>query len=246
MNYSNINAHLGPLINNLQKLSQSEYVVLRHELAEVNSEEQYRQDVLRLDNHLALAAQHCLRFGRLTRERSRPGKDVANANRMVLDKLAEIRAVVGLHRSGFENIVFRETPDLSVDFDGKTLAVEVTRLSSSPLHPLKLVEMLADGDDPQQLANEILGKVASKQAQLNQHRGTYTEDLIWVSLGRDYFTAGLYERPATALRARFSGYASDALSLAVSRIKATLTYPELSYVALCPGRDMHDYLREVT
>jgi hypothetical protein len=245
--YPNIDHWLGRPIRRLRRFPEDEYVVLRDELAQAETEEQYRRDLGLLDDHLALAASRCSRFDRLIKERSSLGTDIEQANRMLLDKLAEVRAIVGLHRLGFRDIAYQGTPDLSATLGASTFAVEVTRLAASADQTVPLLTVIWPGDGSEdKLAEELFAKIQAKQGQLSKSPSTYGNHVIWISLGRDYFTAGRYERVATGLRRKMPGHVRGALELAAARARGELRYRELAYVVVCPGRKENDIIVELT
>jgi hypothetical protein len=244
--YSNIDRWLGRLVQPLRRFPEDEYVVLRYELAHAETEEQYRRNLEVLNRDLALAAGICSRFDRLISERRSLGAHLEGANRMLLDKLAEIRAVVGLHRLGFRDIAYEGTPDLSAARGSTTFAVEVTRLAASHGQTVPLMTLVWQGDGSEQkLADELFDKIEAKHEQLGKVSATYIKHIVWISLGRDYFTAGLYERSLTGLRRKMPGYVSDALNLAVARVSHEMQYPQLAYVVVCRGREEDDIIVEI-
>lgn len=241
--YPNISQWFGPLLTRLRRFDSQEYVVLRWELDHAHEERLYRRDLRLLDQHVALAAQVCHRFSQLIKERSKPGNDLHSANRMILDKLAEVRAIAGLHRMGFEDITHERTPDLSASQGGTTLAVEVARLAASSGDPpitdreiqITILEQ-RDHDAVRKLADEFFTKIEAKYAQLSR-ASIPGGHAIWISLGRDYLIAGRYERRLTGLRRKMPGYISDALNLAAAKVQSQLNYPDLRYVVVCLGRE---------
>lgn len=244
--YPNIDRWLGRLVERLGRFPEDEYVVLRDELTHAATEAQYRRDLQLLDDHLELAAKICSRFDRLMKERSGLGADLQQANRMLLDKLAEIRAIVGLHHLRFRGIAYEGTPDLSATGDSTTFAVEVTRLAASPGQTVPLLAMLWTGDgSEQELADELFSKIVAKYRQLSKASSKDGKYVIWISLGRDYFTAGRYERTLTGLRSRMSGYVSNALNRAVAKVQRQMRCQEPAYVVVCPGREEKEIVAAV-
>lgn len=240
--YPEVYQWFGPMLKRLKGFPSQEYIPLKWELDHAHEEAQYQRDLQLLDRHLGLAAQNCTGFSGLIKERRRPGKDLHGASRMILDKLAEVRAVVGLYGMGFTDVTYQGTPDLRVSQGSATFAVEITRLAASPAEEPIMngeiqVTILDQRDESavRKLANEFLVKIEAKHAQLS--RALIPGEHIWISLGRDYFTAGLYERRPTGLRRKMPGYVSDALALAAARVQRELAYPQLRRVVICPGRE---------
>jgi hypothetical protein len=241
--FPNVRQWFGALLNRLERLQTDDYIVLKWELDNASEEGQYRRDLGLLDSHIALAAEKCTAFSRLVKERSRPGRHIDSANRMILDKLAEIRAIAGLCEMGFVDIKHEGTPDLTVKKGPDTFAVEVTRLAApSSQGPRPLVAVLPRGDaSDNDLSVEIFNKVQAKQIQLVKS-SPQLPHIVWVSLGRDYFTAGRYERSLTGLRRRMGRYASAQLALAAARVESELSYTQLSAMVLCLGRKESDLI----
>jgi hypothetical protein len=250
--YPNIHQWFGPMLKRLGAFPTQEYIALKCELGHANEEGQYQRDLRLLDSHVAVAAEHCSGFSRLIKERRNPGKDLAGANRMILGKLAEVRAVAGLHGMGFTDIRYRGTPDLCVSEGSRTLAVEVTCLADSPLESpivnggiqLTILDQ-RDENAVRKLADELFTKIEEKCAQLSR-ASTSGEWMIWISLGRDYFTAGRYERRLTGLRRKMPGFISDSLSRAIAKVQSQLNYPQLRCVIVCPGREESEVVRKLT
>ncbi len=250
--YPNIERWLEPVIRRLRRFSDDEYVVLRDELANVETEGQYVRDLERLDHHLALAATNCSGFGRLISERSKVGGDLHSANRMVLDKLSEIRAIVGLHHLSFYDISYGGSPDLCASRDGTTYGVEVTRLAASggmrsfdEFADFKITVVVQGDDSADDLANQLFAKIMTKREQLLRTPFAHGKHIIWISTGRDYLTAGLYERELAGLRPRMPRDVAGKLDRAIDKVQRTCHYPQLSYVVASRGRDSEDVPREV-
>ena len=240
--YPEIHTWFSPLLQRLRAFPSEDYVPLRWELDNAN-DDQYKRDLRLLDGDLATAARHCSNFSRLIRERRKVGKDLDGASRLILDKLAEVRAVAGLHAMGFLDIAFQGTPDLVATDAGTDFAIEVTRLADSPVDAPALpgeiqVAVLASGDQDavRKLANELFGKIEAKQEQLSTVP-VPRDHIIWISLGRDYFTAGHYERRLTGLRRKMPTFVAGAVELAAQRVRRELAYPQLRHVVICPGRE---------
>jgi hypothetical protein len=240
--YPEIDTWFAPLLRHLREFPSEDYVPLRWELDNANKD-QYRRDLRLLDRDLATAARHCWNFTGLIGERRRVGKDRTGASRLVLDKLAEVRAVAGLHALGFHEIAFQGTPDLVATDEGTQFAIEVTRLADSPTEAPALpgdiqVAVLGSGDQDARwkLADEFFAKIKGKRQQLSAVP-VPQDHIIWISLGRDYFTAGLYERRLTGLRRQMPMLVAPALELAAHRVRRELGYPQLRRIVVCPGRE---------
>lgn len=240
--YTEIHTWFGPLLRRLREFPSEDYVPLRWELDNAN-EKQYERDLRLLDTDLATGARRCSKFSRLIGERSRVGKDLSGASRLVLDKLAEVRAVAGLHRLGFHDIAFQGTPDLIATDKGIKFAIEVTRLADSlteapalPGDVLVAVVGTGDEDARRRLADEFFAKIKGKQQQLSAVAEP-RDHIIWISLGRDYFTAGRYERRLTGLRRQMPIIVAPAVELAAGRVRRDLRYPELRRIIVSSGRE---------
>lgn len=126
--FPNIARWLGRYLKKLSALPNAEYVVLRYELENVG---EYQRRLNLLDSHLEIAGERCSNLGQLIGELRGFGTNVDGANGMLLDKLAEVRAVVGLDELGFRDLTFSGTPDLTATKNDKQFAVEVTRIAAS-------------------------------------------------------------------------------------------------------------------
>lgn len=243
--YPNIDRWLDPWIRQLSAFPKEEYAVLRDELGDAS---QYREQLVLLDQHLDLASSTCTDFSRLISEHRNLGSDLDNANRQVLDKLSEIRAVVGLNEAGFTDIAFCGTPDLQAKSSGTTFAVEVTRISASggPNEPPQGIEvtLIKEGDQDDELFRQIITKALAKRDQL-LNAGRASDHFLWVSTGRDYFTAGRYEPKNAGLRPGMPRHLEAMARTACSDSRIRDGYPELVYLGVSPGRDKKPLILKV-
>ncbi len=233
--YPNIDRWLGRYLKKIAALDDDEYVVLRHELEHAA---EYETRLKTLDAHLDVAGQLCQDFERLISERKGFGTNIDGANQMLLDKLAEIRAVVGLDECGFTGIAFSTTPDLTARKDGKDYAIEVTRISASggirELSGDYEIKILPNPDEPDVLPLQIVTKALAKREQLINAGFTGVNHIIWISVGRDYFLAGRYEPDLAGLRRHMPAYLRTKVEQAASDNRIKRGYPELQYFAASP------------
>lgn len=222
----------------------SDYVVLRHERGNAAG---YLANLELLETHLGIAARKCQGFEQLIHEKRSLGADLDSVNRTILDKLAEVRAVVGLNELGFSDIAFRKSPDLIAEKDNRAYAVEITRISASggvrePPQIAK-VRLLTQGDQTDLLWRQIITKVLAKREQLL--KAADASHLIWISTGRDYFTAGRYEPELAGLRRGMPNHLRVMVETACSDSRIRDGYPELAYLAASPGREAHPFILTV-
>jgi hypothetical protein len=92
---------------------------------------QHHANLNRLNCQLCVASSVGGNLATVFLEKRGLGSDLEEASRTILDKLAEVRAIVGLDRLGFEDIRFTKNPDLLASLEGKSLLVEVTRFGTS-------------------------------------------------------------------------------------------------------------------
>ena len=256
-NHPQVSRWLGPWLRQLRNMGAPEdYRGILSELEEAGggtAQLQHNRDLGRLDCHLCIARKVCGDFESVFSERLQLGTDLHEANARILDKLAEIRAIVGLHLLGFEGIRFIRTPDLVATLEGKAFLVEVTRLGASTGKRADVwdwesgsiasgahVGMEASGGrSVRTLFDAIYREIEGKYPQFKKSKCQADGRIVWISLGRDYLTAGRYELPDVGLQVRMSN-PERALELALREIKGTGGYPGLSHVVLSRGRDHID------
>lgn len=163
---------------------ESIYIPLVFEILESDIRDLHRNLRL-LDQDIALAAEVCSGFPQVMAEKALPDIEIDELARVILDKLAEVRAVVGLHRLGLKNITFVRSPDFAALLGTATCGVEVTRLGASPLN--------------RSIFDSISGAIDGKRRQIRNMHGEYDKVLLWISAGRDYLAAGLKERRSVGL-----------------------------------------------
>lgn len=255
--YPAIHRLLGPWLAQLSGFDSKEYRVLLSEIEEAEEYQSLQQPLELLNGHLDIASKICQNFDSLIREKQTLSPGLQEANREVLDKLAEIRAIVGLHALGFQSIKFIGSPDLRASHRGSDFLMEVARLSASqakrpdewwdeqpggPASDIFIGVSWGGGKAKDAIANAIHSKINKKNRQLKKSPyGTSKLTIIWISLGRDYLTAGKYERPGVGLQSRMSN-PRIALQEAVDQIRQTGGYSELSHVILSLGRDKDDLI----
>jgi hypothetical protein len=236
--FANIRRWLARYLRQLDAFSAEEYVVLRDELRDPT---EYGSRLDLLDSHLAQASKTCANFDQLISERKQVGTDRDEANRTVLDKLAEIRAIVGLEECGFSSIQFVRSPDLLAEIDGLVLPVEVTRISApgGPREPPEDVEVsvVFEGDDTDVMWRQLITKMLAKRERLLRTPYAHLGHMVWVSTGRGYFTAGRYESSLAGLRLGMPKHLRFLTELASSDPRIREGYPELKYLAVSPGGD---------
>jgi hypothetical protein len=239
---------LEPWLSQLRAIS-APYRVLVDELDEP---ELHQKNLTILETHIGLAAESCSAFEDLLYEKRQLPDDIDEANRMVLDKLAEVRAVVGLSWLGFSDIAAMRAPgpDLSAIRDGKRYVIEVTRLGSSvgkrsqvwdAYHVLEgsTVGTLSRGGKAQHAISEaVYREIEDKSRQLKLHRSDAA--MIWISLGRDYLTAGRYELPGVGGLRNLKGTLSDSVFSAAENVLSADISRHVSSVVLSPGSDLRD------
>ena len=257
--YPHIFKYLGPWLQQLSNMGGSEeYKIILNELEGVRSgtaQEEREPNLERLDHHLDVASRVCGNFQSLFSEKRGLGNNVEKANEAIFDKLAEIRAIVGLHRLGFKNIKFAKTPDLLATLKGMGFLIEVTRLGASLGKRSKVWDLgigsvesgipmgmqVSGGKSVGTLSGAIYSKIEDKYPQLKKSIHKADGMIVWISLGRDYLTAGRYELPDVGLQLRMSN-AKKALDLAFQQIRNTGLYSSISYVVLSRGRDNDDLI----
>jgi hypothetical protein len=245
-NLDNIRRLLRQYLSQLDRLPADEYVVLRHELAD---SDEYVRPLALLNDHLAIAEEKCAGFDRLLRERRRLGTDIDGVNAMILDKLAEVRAIVGLDEWGFQDIEFSASPDFTATWKGTQYAIEVTRISASGgvREPPEDIEVLLvkEGDASDLLWRQIITKASGKRDQFLRASRTDSNHIVWVSTGRDYFTVGRYEPDPAGLREDMPKHLEAMLQKAIDDSRIKVDYPELAFVGASPGRDAKPILLKV-
>jgi hypothetical protein len=255
--YPQISKWLGPWLQQLGNLGDVDhYRVILSEVEELQSgiaHQEHDHNLKRTDYHLYIASTVCKNFELIFSEKRQLGRDVHEANARILDKLAEIRAVVGLHRLGFDDIEFTKAPDLSAILEGKRFLVEVTRLGASIGKRSQgwdsewgslesgahMGLMVSGGKSVDAVSDAIYREIEGKYPQLKKSKHEADGMILWISLGRDYLTAGLYELPYVGPLVRMSN-AKKALDVALRQIRSTGLYDGLCNVVLSRGRDNSD------
>jgi len=259
-NYPQIATWLGSWLEQLRNIGNpDDYRVIIRELEQMEgstAQEEHDQNLKRLDYHLCIASTNCKHFDSVFSEKRSLGSYVHEANRVILDKLAEIRAIVGLYRFGFEDIEFIGTPDFIASFGEKKLLIEVTRLGASTGkrsnvwdYELGSIEsgihaglMVGGGKSDENLPDAIYREVEGKYQQLKNSTKQADGGIVWISLGRDYLTAGLYELLGVGTWVKMST-PKRALDVAIQQIRGTGLYVDLSHVVLSMGRDNNDLVQ---
>jgi len=255
-NYPQISKWLGFWLEQLRNIGNlDDYRVIIGELEQIEggtAQEEHDENLKRLDYHLCIASTVSRNFDSVFSEKRNLGSDVHEANARILDKLAEIRAIVGLHRLGFEDIEFMGTPDFVSVMSSKKFLVEVTRLGASMGKRSKVwawewgsiesgvkISELDVEKSTEALLDAIYDELESKCAQLKKSEIQADGWIVWISHGRDYLTANLYELPNVGLLEKLA-FARKALNVAVREIRNTGLYGNLSHVVLSLGRDRKD------
>lgn len=246
--YATIEKWLSPWLRQLGALGGlSDYHVILSEMDDTGV-----RSLHLLNQHLELAAKQCSNFGNLVSEKDPLPQDLDEANRTVLNKLAEVRAIVGLQRLGFSHIEFIGSPDLKARLAADTCYVEVTRLGKSAGKRSKVWDaqagsvesglfigtMHSGGAVEAAIGEAVYREIEDKYRQLKFCEAE--NRILWISLGRDYLTAGRYELPGIGVSGKMQRTVTAALRTAVQDILATGTYEQLSRVVLSPGRDEQD------
>ena len=259
-NYPMISKWLRPWLDQVEQLGRpDDYRVILSELGELQAgvaTEEHDRNLSRLDHDLCLASKVCSNLESLVKEKSRLGTDLDEANRIILDKLAEIHAVVGLHRLGFDKIQFKGTPDFMALLNRRIFLVEVTRLGASKGKRSDVWDAEAGsvesgvylgfshgpgGKSDDRLSDAIYRETEGKCQQLRRSGEQSTGWIVWISLGRDYLGPGPYELPNVGLLALMRT-PKRALEDAMVHIREVGLYEELSYVVLSLGRDLDDLI----
>lgn len=195
-----------------------------------------------LDEHVGIAAGACANLADLVKEKTPLPKDTED--RQLLDKLAEIRAIVGLHCAGFVNIRFVGTPDLCATLRGDKYSIEVTRLG-----PVKgrlsavweqehesaegfTVRVTSSGALTDLLSTSIDRKLQHEAAQLPKDDSI---GVIWIVGSRTYLTVGALERPTAGLERRMPITTGQAVVDAATALRKTGLYGHVRYVVLSQG-----------
>ena len=254
---------LGRWIEQLKTRGEGEddYRVIADEIRLSADDSSCVESLRRLDDHLRVACDLCTGFDSLIKEKSVLPPDIDEANKTVLNKLSEVRAVVGLARLGFRDIRFAGTPDFTASKDGQQAAIEVTRLGRSQgkrsdvwdyeagapdLESLEEVGyhvglMSSGGNVEDALSEAIYREIEEKYRQIRDAEGADLR-MIWISLGRDYLTCNQYELEGMGSFKSMPRTAAKTVALAVQSHGAAGLCELLTHVALCPGRDLQDML----
>jgi len=260
--YPHIFKYLGPWLQQLLNMSgNEEYKIILNEFERVwggIAQEEREQNLERLDRHIDIASRVCSNFQSLFSEKRELGNDVEKANEAIFDKLAEIRAIVGLHRLDFKDIKFIKHPDLFAKFKGKNFLVEVTRLGNTTgkradIYDSDTIEsesgirtrQIFDGEKSKSvgvISEAIYYKIVDKYGQFRNPKYQSDGWIVWISIGRDYLTVPKYVMEYTEALAVMPN-AKRALDLAMQEIikdKKRGLYSCLSYSILSLGRDDSD------
>lgn len=260
--YPTIDRFLGDWLEQLATIrEQDEYAVILSELDSPDDSE-YGNCLRLLDEHLTAAPDACSNFSEVIREKARLPKHLHQANVTVLNKLSEVRAVVGLSKLGFDHIRFSGTPDLMATKNGKVACIEVTRLGRSSGRRSQVwdresgapnLESLVDvgyrvgmmssgGKVVDAISEAIYREIEDKYPQVRDLQDAALR-VIWISLGRDYLTCNLYE--LEGMGGSFTHMprtAAKAVALAVQAHCESGLCQLLTHVALCPGRELEDLM----
>ena len=111
--FPEIRKWLGSWIEQVRAISPGtdDYRTLADELQHATCSKEATPTLERLNSDLGIAAQACGNFQSLIEEKRTLPSSLEEANKMIFDKLAEVRAVVGLRRLGFDKITFGGTPE---------------------------------------------------------------------------------------------------------------------------------------
>lgn len=256
-----IGEFLGDWVDQLTNIrSRDEYATILSEL-ESPADSGFAQYLPLLDKHLSMASHSCSNFRDMLSEKAKLPSSIHEANATVLNKLSEIRAVVGLSRLRFRDIQFSGTPDFTASKDGQHAVIEVTRLGRSEgrrsdvwdgefgaqdLESLEEVGyhggvMSSGGKVEDALSEAIYREIEEKYRQIRDAADADFR-IVWISLGRDYLTCNKYELEGMGL---FKSMPRTAAATAVSAVqshRAAGLCELLTHVAICPGRDLKDIL----
>lgn len=198
--------------------------------------------VQRLESDLAYAAQSIDGLDAMLREkRDLPG-DLHDANRVVLDKLAELHAATWLHRSGRRPVRFTKIPDLVFGGVEAETGVEVARLDQAKgrlandsnkrwsYGPDIEVSIMGTGGRGQTvLSDQLYDRMKRKHPQLSRwsderpgRRGA-----VWVAGGGIYFDTLEYEPYASMLRAQMPHLVQEAVRGAIAAVRQEQSLPKL-------------------
>jgi hypothetical protein len=250
--YQAIDRWLGAWLEQLRGLGcEGDYRVILSEIEESSNHTEHTDRLTRLDKHLSLASEMCGNFASLVSEKSRLPSDLDEANKTILNKLSEVRAVVGLERLGFADMSFNGSPDLRATRSGSVYSIEITRLGCSEGKRSKVWDieagslqedgyhvgsMVGGGASVEALSEAIYREIEEKAPQL---KGAGGEGVLWVSLGRDYLATGLYELPGVGLLVKMSN-PNRALLDAMRYKDESGLYKDVSHVIVSLGRDLDD------
>ena len=222
-------------------------------LDELEDADIYARDLGLLESDLQLAASSCFNFRNVIQEKAKlpPGND--EANKSILNKLAEVRAIAGLCRLGFTELrsLPAPGPDLSGLRTNKQYLIEVTRLGSSEGKRSQVWDahdtlpdgtawgtMSQRGSAPIAIHEAVYREVEEKSRQL-RNAGPCL-GIVWISLGRDYFIAGKYELSGVGVMKNMRRTMTEALIGAVADCQSTGLYAHIGHVILSLGRDLED------
>ncbi len=245
---SNIKHFFSDWIKQFSNYDPEDYLALRDELQ--NSDE-YIKKLQVLDNDLKLATDICPDISQLISEKKKlPLNNSDEASRQILDKLSEIKAVIGLHRLGFSNIRFNKSPDFTAINNGLLFGIEVTRMNKPAGHRQDVFERsyylndnlmvnvsYSDGKDAEKLYFGIYNAISRKEKQLSKIEPA----ILWVSLGRDYLSAGKFEIPGIGTQLKFKFDNCNVISNVWDNLKKQNLLPKsLRHIVLSPGSDLAD------
>jgi hypothetical protein len=255
--FENIDCWVGPWISDLsgRDVNGSEYRTLIDELQTAEEFPKTKNALALLNSDIAAAAEAMANWDLLVREKATLPVSVEEANKTILDKLAEIRAVAGLIRLGFTNIEFASTPDLVAARHTETAAIEVTRIGRSigarsrvweyqegdlEADGYRLGLMASGGNVEQAISGAVYEEMSEKHRQL---RDSQTDiRIVWISLGRDYYAAGAYESDGVSVFAGMSGTRAATVASTVQAIRDAEICKQLTHIVLCYGADGSDEL----
>ena len=259
--YPNTAQFLGPWLSRLLEVCRETYAVVLGNFTDSASEPGLRL----LESDVTEAVDYCANLEDLVAEKDPLPTDCDEANRVVLDKLSEVHAIVGLHRLGFTGIVFSEHPDLTATRGENEYGIEVKRLGPSPATAIRsdlydqrhgalekdgwFVGLASqDGKFPSALSYGLKGAIAQKALQLLRSRPE-GNGIICISAGRDYFAAGKYETFGLPGFARgMSDSVEQSLDAALAKPweqfeETQVDYSSVALVVLSTGADRAEIMR---
>jgi hypothetical protein len=247
--YPEIRRWLRPWL--VQRIIHSEdYQVLIDELENAHG---YARELGLLESDIQLAAKACSEFENIIQEKAKLPPLNDEANKSILNKLSEIRAIGGLCRLGFKELrsLPAPGPDLSGLRNNQRYLIEVTRLGSSQGKRSRVWDahetlydgtafgtMSQSGSAPRAIRDAIYREVEAKSRQLRTAGPGF--GIVWISLGRNYFIAGKYELSGVGVMKNMRRTMAQALIGAVDDLQSTGLYTHIGHVVLSLGRDLED------